>query len=115
MDVSFILSSDELFTLISLMPEQTEAGRRFADNALSEAVLCDLTGLEEKKLARISKEGVELEPVIHMLADAMARADSAELHGDIWEIHSSWVSLQCIRYKYRQGHWKVTPVRGPNT
>ena len=110
MDVSFILSSDELYTLISLIPVRTEAGARFAGAALSGARLCDLSGLLEKKLARRVNGELELAAVIRMLSDAISRADSASNHNGVWEIRSPWVSIRCEDYPYQENHFKITPL-----
>jgi len=111
MDISFILSADEILTLISLMPGQTGPGKKFCDEALPNAVICDLTGLIDKKLARMVGDELELAPVIHMVADAVARATSAELLGETWEVHSPWISLQCETYPFREGDWRITPLK----
>jgi hypothetical protein len=109
MDVAFLFSNDELFTMISLMPSHTEAGQRFFESALGSAEMCDLSGLVDKKLARFVGNEIALEPAVRMVADAIARADSAEYNENVWVIHSPWVSLQCENYTYREGYWKVTP------
>lgn len=111
MDVSFILSSDELYTLIFLTPEVTEAGRRFSDEALSDAIVCDLSGLVEKNLARRVKDELDLEPVLRLVADAVSNADSVEFNGEIWSIRSARLSLLCQRYAYHENHWKITPLK----
>jgi len=111
MDVSFILSSDEIFTLMSLMPGKTDAGRQFAEGALVGAVFCDLSGLVEKRLARMVGDELEIVPVLRMLVDSLARADSAELRGEAWVMCSPWVTVQCSPYPYRDGDWKITPVQ----
>jgi len=110
MDVSFILSSDELYTLISLMPVRTEAGARFVKEALSGARLCDLSGLLEKKLARQVGGELELAAVVRMLSDAISRADSALNHDGVWEIITPWVSIRCEDYPYQDSHFKITPL-----
>jgi len=112
MEVSFILSKDELYTLISIMGERTVAGKRFVEQALTDAVLCDLSGLADKALGRTTKDGIELETVTRMIVDAIAKADRAELFGEIWKIDAPWLSLECECCQYREGHWKVTPIRG---
>ena len=82
MDISILLSKNELFTLISLEQNHSEAGRRFAEAALAGAERCDLSGLAERKLAkRVGADGLELAPVVRMIADALAHADEAEERG----------------------------------
>ena len=110
MDISFILTSDEIFTLMSLLPDRTEGGERFAAEALPDAKQCDLSSLADKKLAKLTNGELELAPVIRMMADAIARADSVEAKGDIWNIDSPWVSLRCEKYLYQDGCWKITPL-----
>ena len=114
MEVSFILSNDELYTLISLIPVRTEAGARFVEEALSGAQLCNLNGLLEKKLARRADGELELElaPVVRMLSDAIARADSAKNHFGSWEIRSQWVSLRCAACPHQENHLIITPLEG---
>ena len=111
MEISFILSADEIFTLISQVPEQTEAGARFAKDALTDASLCDLSGIVEKKLARMAGEELTLTSAASMVVDAIARADSAEYDNEAWNIKSPWISLRCESYPYRGGHWKITPLK----
>jgi len=111
MDVSFILSSDELYTLIFLATETSEAGQKFSDEALAGAEICDLSGLVEKNLARRVEDELDLEPVLRMVANAISNADSADLRGEVWDISSPWVSLLCERYAYHENHWKITPLK----
>ena len=110
MDVSFILSTDELFTLISLMGSQSEAGRVFIEKALTGAQRCDLSILAEKNHARIEGDELELAPVMRMLIDAISNAERAEYNGSFWEIDSGWVSLQCEKYPFMEEHWKLSPI-----
>jgi len=110
MDVSYILSADELFTMLSLIPDRSEAGYRVCDEVLSGAYICDLSELVEKRMARRIGNELEIEPVIHMLSNAIAKADYAENVDGIWNIRSPWVSLLCERYPYRKNNWKLTPV-----
>ena len=112
MDVSFILSADELFTLISMMNGQTEAGKEFIEKALADAEICDLTGLKEKKLAHIEGDELELAPVMQMMIDTISNASNAENHGDYWEIESAWVTLRCEGYPFKEGYWKISPIKG---
>jgi len=112
MDVSFILSTDELFTLISQMSNQTQAGKAFVDKALAGAQISDLSMLPEKNLARVDGEELTLAPVVQMLIDAISNASRAEYNGKHWEIDSGWVILQCERYPFIEEHWKLTPKKG---
>ena len=111
MDVSFILSSDELYTLIFLAPEVSGAARSFCDEALPDAIICDLSGLVEKNLARRVEEELDLEPVLRLIAKAISHADYVEFHGDVWSICSAWISLLCEKYAYHDNHWKITPLK----
>jgi hypothetical protein len=111
MDVSFILSMDELYTLMLLAPKISENGRRFINEALADAEICDLSGLVEKSLARRIEDELDLEPVLRLVADALSNADNAQLIGEVWSIRSPWVSLLCERYTYHENHWKITPVK----
>jgi len=111
MDVSFLFTDDELYTLISLAPGSSEAGRRFMAEALPGAAACDLSGLVGKNLARRVGNELALTPVVRMMSDAIARADSADLRGEKWEIRSPWVSLLCENYAYKKGTWKITPIK----
>jgi hypothetical protein len=85
---------------------------RFIENALSGAVLCDLNGLTEKKLARIVNGKPELGSVIRMIADSISRADSAQVQDGIWKISSPWVSLCCEAYPYQEEQIRITTVEG---
>jgi len=111
-DVSFILSSDELYTLISLAPQVSDAGQKFYTDALSGAIICDLSGLVKKKLAHHIEDEIDIEPVLRMVSDAISQADSIETDKGVWKIKSPWVSLVCERYVYHENHWKITPVKG---
>ena len=115
MDVSFLLSSDEIFTLMSLFPGHTEGGERFAAEALIGARTCDLSSLAEKKLARLINGNLELEPVVRMVGNAIAQAENTSNQEDVWEISSPWVSLRCEKYLYKEGYWKITPVEEENS
>ena len=112
MDVSFILSTDELFTLISQMNNQTQAGKAFAEKALAGAQESDLTILAEKNLARIDGEELILAPVVQMMVDTISNANRTEYNGKHWEINSDWVTLQCEIYPFIERHWKLTPIKG---
>jgi hypothetical protein len=111
MDVSFILSSDELYTLISLIPDVTNDGQQFINRALCGADICDLSGLVDKKLAHRIEEEIDIEPVVRMVASAIAKADSIEYDEGVWNIKSSWVALICEKYVYNDNHWKITPLK----
>jgi len=115
MDVSFILSAEEFFTLISLVPDATEAGQQFRNEVLGGAEICDLSGLIEKNMARRVEDELVLEPVLRMISSAVAKADSAEVHNGIWSIRSPWVELRCEKYLYHKNHWKITPVNTKET
>jgi len=110
MDVSFILSADELYTLISLIPDMTISGKHFCDEALAGAEICDLSGLIHKNMAKQVEDELELEPVLRMISSAVSKATSAEHHDGIWSIRSEWIDLRCEKYPYHDNHWKVTPV-----
>lgn len=110
MDVSFLLSYDELFTLMTLSPEVSAAGRRFTESALPGAEMCDLTGLVEKKLARWVGSELEIASVVRMASDAIAQADSLVEQESSWVVYSPWVTLICSQYLYRENHIKITPV-----
>ena len=110
MDISFILSADEIFTLMSLFPEHTEAGKRFINDALVQAKPCDLSSLAEKKMTRLTGGDYELAPVVRMIADSMARADSSDFIEGVWYIRSPWILLRCEEYPYRERHWRISPL-----
>ena len=111
MEVSFILSAEEFFTLTSLVSDVTEAGERFRNEALCGAEICDLSGLIEKNMARQVDDELVLEPVLRMISSAVLEADSAEVNDGIWSIRSQWVELRCEKYLYHENHWKITPVQ----
>jgi len=111
MEVSFILKTDELFTLLSLAPERSNAGQKLYDEAVSGANVCDLSGLIEKKLALLIEDELVIDPVLHMISSALSVADSAELHDDVWDIKSKWIDLHLEKYKYNEDHWRITPLR----
>jgi len=112
MDISFLLSSDELLTLMSLAHGRSEAGQRFADEALSGAQPCDLSGLVDKKLARIFRGELDIAPVVRMVADSLSLADTAAPQEDGgWMVRARWASLYCEPYPYQNRYWKITPVK----
>ena len=110
MDIAFILSADEIITLLSQFPDHTEAGERFISNALPNALFCDLSSLAEKNLAALTDGKLELAPALRMAIDAIARAESADNNDGVWDIRSLWVFLRCEEYSYNEGYWKITPV-----
>jgi len=112
MDISFILSLDELFTLISLSGAKSDAGKHFVEEALPGAAFCDTNGLVEKKFAKMTDGELDLVPVLRMVADAIAKANSIVQRGEGWDIRSPWVSLHCERSIYCEGHMKITPMKG---
>ena len=115
MDVSFIMSADEIYTLMSIFPDHTEAGKLFAQEALPGAEFCDIAGLVQKKLAKKHANGqTELSPVISMCMQALAQADSAERQGDCWLIHSPWITLCCEAYTFNDKHYRITPMKDSN-
>ena len=112
MDVSYIFSADELFTLMSLVSKHSEAGRAFGAGELADAVSCDLSGLVKKKMAKHCADGeMELSPVIRMLTDALASADSIDRQEDGWLVRAPWVTLRCAVYPYRDDHYIITPMK----
>jgi len=110
MEVSFILSKDELLTLIVSMPELSEAGEKFVEKALFDAEINDLSGLFEKNMAKQSGDEIELEPIVQMIVDSIATADSCELNDDTWIINSPWLLLECTKNPYLDNSWKITPI-----
>ena len=113
MDVSYILSADELFTLMSLVTEHSEAGTQFGADALQGAEVCDLGGLVGKKMAKQGVDGeVELAPVLGMLAESIARAERIEQDDGGWLVFSPLVMSRCEVYRYKEGHFKITPIEG---
>ena len=110
MEVSFLMSCDEVFTIISLMPNRTPPGERFIRVALAGAKECGLQNFVGKNMARLTDDGYVLDPVIKMIADAMARPDSATFEDEVWLIKSPWISLTCEKCSTRVGHLKITPV-----
>jgi len=111
MEVSYILSSDELYTIIIHDQDFSDAGRKFCNEALNNATICDLTGLIEKKLAQQREDELELEPVLKMISIAISKANSAEQQNNIWIVTSPWITLLLKQYKHQENHWKITPVK----
>ena len=111
MEISFVLSADELFTLMSASPECTKAGRNFSDQALIGAKICDLSGLVDKKLARRAEDELALSPVMRMLTDTLTGAESAVPCDNGWEIRSPWITVRCEIYPYREGHFRIIPMK----
>ena len=112
MDVSYILSGDELFTLMSLVSNHTDAGKLFLAEVLSDAECCDLEGLAQKKMAKYCPDGqMELAPVIRMLSESLACADKAEQQENGWLVSSPWVNVSCEVYPHKEKHFKLTPIK----
>jgi len=110
MDTSFILSVNALFTLMSSVPNQTDAGRQFKDSVLPDAEMCGLEELE--KFVVHNEDGhIELVPVIRMIIDALACADSANRTDEGWIVCSPWITLRCEEYQYKAEHYKITPLK----
>jgi len=111
MEVSFIISSDELYTLLSLTSELSVSGQNFYNEALTNASICNLSGLIEKELAHYVNNELEIEPVIKMIVSAISQADNIDKHSEVWCIHSRWITLFCERYEYHENHWRITPIK----
>lgn len=112
MEVSYIISEDELFTLISMTSNHTDAGRLFCAEVLSEAKVCDLDGLVDKNIAvKRANNQVELTPVFNMFIDSLAQADSIQNVGNSWIIQSPWITLRCEAYPFIEKHIKITPMK----
>ena len=111
MEVSFILKTDELYTLMSLIPERTEAGKKLYNEALSGASACDLSGLVEKNLAQFIENELVIDPVLRMISSALSIADSVVLYDEVWYIESKWIDLKLEQYKYNEDHWRITPLK----
>ena len=110
MEISFILSKDELLTLILINDDITEAGQCFVDTALEGAEICDLLSLIDKNFAKNVNDELEVEPVLRMIADAIAHAVSSEHKDDTWKIGSKLIALECQKYPFHEGYLKITPV-----
>ena len=112
MDVSYILSADELFTLMSLFPDHSEAGKAFVADALRDAKICGLDEPVKKEMAKIYPSGeIELSPIIRMLTDALAHASDVRQTENGWICHSPWITVKCDVYAYKEGHYKLTPIK----
>ena len=111
MEISFILTCDELFTLTSVTSGFSEAGKLFLQEALPDAELCDLSGLVLKKMARYVGEDMELSPVIRMISDAIAKADSATQDAGGWLIQSQWITLRLEKYAFQENCFKIVPLK----
>ena len=111
MDVSYIFSADELFTLISLIPDRSDAGQRFCEDALADAALCSLDGLGAKKMAKQHPGNqLELAPVIRMITETLAKAESLERIKNGWLLRSPWITVSCEAYPHLERHYLITPL-----
>ena len=119
-EVSFILSRDELYTLVLLSGEPSEAGRDFVAGVLAGAVQNDLLGLVEKKMAHEQNGKILLEPVVRMLGAAVCKADKVDVaeskgkkskNDGIYTIYSPWLKLRCERYARIADCIKLTPLK----
>ena len=111
MEISFILTYDELFTLATAATELSQAGEHFLRDALPDAQKCSLDGLVDKKMAHYVGDKIELSPVIRMIADAIAKADTVVLSNGNWIIQSSWIKLKCEKYPFQDNCFKVVPLK----
>lgn len=113
MDVSYIMSVDEIFTLMMLIPEHTAPGEQFISEALTGADNCALDELEGKKMAKRTDDGrIELAPVISMFIETLAKASAVERAESGWIVRSQWITLHCEPYPYKDKHYILTPMKG---
>jgi len=111
MDISFILSTDEIFTLMSIARMRSAEGEAFITEALADAEICDLSGLVEKKFARYTNGELSIDPIVRMIADSLAMAESIAIREESWFVNAPWVSLIIQVCEYRKDHWKITPIQ----
>ena len=127
MDISYIFSKDELYTLVyalqnvktaqSETAEDKSAGEMNAGEKpimpdfLQNAQLCDLARLAEKDMVKLYEDGqAEISPIIRMLIDAIAFPDNAENSKQGWVFKSNWITVKCETYPYKDNHYKLTPL-----
>ncbi|MCL2820285.1 MAG: hypothetical protein FWD38_05580 [Oscillospiraceae bacterium] len=112
MDISFIFTADEIFTLASMINNHSPAGKEFIGNALTDAQICDLSSLAEKEHAQINGDKLELEPVIRMVFDTVTKAVRVVNVDDYWMIYSNRLTLKCEKYRFKENSWKISPIKG---
>ena len=111
-EVSFIFSRDELYTLILLYGEPSEAGQTFIAEALAKAVPNDLLGLIDKKMAYEQNGKISIEPVIRMLGASICKADKIDaISSGIYIIYSPWIKVRCEPYSKIENCIKLTPIK----
>lgn len=111
MDVLFLFSRDELYTLIC-GHKLTDAGQRFVDTVLEGAKKDALSHIVEKRFAVRRGETILLEPVISMLIESIAKADTFSGDASLCELTSPWVSVRCETDPHAQDGFKLTPLPG---
>ena len=106
-----MFSADELFTLVSMIEDHSEPGKQIIDEALHDAEPCELSGLIEKKMAKKSESDIiEVAPIIKMIIEAIAHAESVKRNDIDWEIKSQWVDLKLEAYPFRDEYFRITPI-----
>ena len=117
LEVSFMLSRDELYTLVLLSGEPTEAGKYFISEALAGASPDDLSGLIEKKMAHGHGEKIVVEPVIRMLGASICKAEKIDFinlgneSGGTYVVCSPWIKIRCEPYPRIENCLKLTPEK----
>jgi hypothetical protein len=111
MTVSFILSIDEIYTLMSLVPEHTDAGSRLLAEVFAGGKTDGLTELIDKKLAHNINGTLELTPALRMIAFTLARPEELIAKQGFYLVRSAWIKLKLEKYTYKDGHYRITPLK----
>ena len=110
MDISYIFSADELFTLVSAMFNNPE-GENSVPEFLKDAKACDLDRLVKKGMAKTFSNGeIELTPIVNMLIDALAFPDNIQEINTGFIFESNWIKVKCETYPFNENHYKLTPI-----
>jgi hypothetical protein len=111
LDVSYILSFDELLTLLTLAKTQTNECRHFADSVLTDAKLIPLNGLITKGLATRIDGKIRIDTVLRMLIDTIATAETIEERKECWHLKGEHINVNIALYPHIARHIKIIPIQ----
>ncbi len=109
LEIAFIISKNELFTLLQNTSQLSDSGIAFVKQVLNRSQIDDLNGLVEKKLAYIREGEVWIQPVIRMLVAGIARANGFESIDNGWRFDSLGMYIECLNYEHHPDHIKLIP------
>lgn len=110
-EISFIMSRDELYTLILLNGEPSEWGKNFVETELGGAQKNNLLNLADKRMASFRDGKLFIEPVIRMMGAAICKTYKTEKMDGVYIIYSQWINIRYEIYSQIEGYVRLTPIK----